>query len=309
MKISRRRKYNKRSKYTKRVKYTRHTKHGGKHYKNKRTYRKHPRKLKHKSRLQRGGVFFIRDGKEWISFPDVYNKGTEIPLKSPDKRKVFFTFHGEKQKQVIKIENMALHYLRTKADDADDADSDDDSDKEDRVLEFKKRVVIGNFSCEVVLMEIIVYPLNREPLDRERKSKHEYKFMIKLSDTVTPSEDFRLSTELSVLSYFNDTYEAQIQAAIHAKKPRLLPNLPNINVDYLSRMVVNHEGELEVEHGLIFTSTQKEEEKFYFPKELVEEYSNKINFKKITDAITELRNRGERLISNSYAAGDSHITA
>jgi hypothetical protein len=57
MKISRRRKHNKRSKYTKRVKYTRHTKRGGgKHYKNKRTYRKHPRKLKHKSRLQRGGV-------------------------------------------------------------------------------------------------------------------------------------------------------------------------------------------------------------------------------------------------------------
>lgn len=56
MKISRRRKHNKRSKYTKRVTYTRHTKHGGgKHYKNKRTYRKHPRKLKHKSRLQRGG--------------------------------------------------------------------------------------------------------------------------------------------------------------------------------------------------------------------------------------------------------------
>ena len=57
MKISRRRKHNKRSKHTKRSKYTRHTKHGGgKHYKNKRTYRKHPRKLKHKIRLQRGGV-------------------------------------------------------------------------------------------------------------------------------------------------------------------------------------------------------------------------------------------------------------
>ncbi len=65
MKISRRRKYNKRSKYTKRFKYTRHTKRGGgKHYKNKRTYRKHPRKLKHKSRLQRGGV--IQRYNDWM---------------------------------------------------------------------------------------------------------------------------------------------------------------------------------------------------------------------------------------------------
>ena len=45
----------KRRKHTKRAKYTRHTKHRGKQYKNKRTYRKHPRKLKHKSRLQNGG--------------------------------------------------------------------------------------------------------------------------------------------------------------------------------------------------------------------------------------------------------------
>ena len=46
----------KRGKHTKRVKYTRRIKHGGKKYKNKRTYHKHPRKLKHKSRLQNGGV-------------------------------------------------------------------------------------------------------------------------------------------------------------------------------------------------------------------------------------------------------------
>jgi hypothetical protein len=56
MKISKRMRHAKHGKHTKRAKYTRHTKHRGKQYKNKRTYRKHPRKLKHKSRLQKGGV-------------------------------------------------------------------------------------------------------------------------------------------------------------------------------------------------------------------------------------------------------------
>lgn len=59
MKISKRMRHAKRGKHTKRAKYTRHTKHRGKQYKNKRTYRKHPRKLKHKSRLQKGGDPYI----------------------------------------------------------------------------------------------------------------------------------------------------------------------------------------------------------------------------------------------------------
>jgi len=58
--------------YTKHYKYMRHTKHGGggKKYKTKRTYHKHSRKLKHKSRLQKGGMWRSRKvAPELFEFP------------------------------------------------------------------------------------------------------------------------------------------------------------------------------------------------------------------------------------------------
>ena len=61
--------------YTKRYKYMRHTKHGGKQYKTKRTYRKHSRKLKHKSRLQKGGM--------WSSSSKVAPEPFKFPTPAP----------------------------------------------------------------------------------------------------------------------------------------------------------------------------------------------------------------------------------
>ena len=101
MKLSRRVKHAKRIKHTKRVKYTRHTKNGGKQYKHKRTYRKHLRKLKHKSRLQKGGVDpqtdFTFYGKEYAfslpKFPvELAQISTRLYYKKSERTGFFKTF-------------------------------------------------------------------------------------------------------------------------------------------------------------------------------------------------------------------------
>jgi hypothetical protein len=154
-------------------------------------------------------------------------------------------------------------------------------------------------------MEIIVYPL------KNKISKHRYKFMITLSDNTIPSEDINLSAKLCVKSFFDNTYETQLQDAIDKKKPNLLPNLPDIipytELNTSDQMHISPDGKLKFEYGFATETTRTTEKQIvYFP---IEAYSNRTNLEKITDAISTLRDSGERVIDRSRAAIVSYHTA
>ena len=206
MKISRRRKHNKRSKYT------RHTKHGGgKHYKNKRTYRKHPRKLKHKIRLQRGGVITETQKKNYTLRLD-----SEFPV---DATYLFDTSYVTLTTEI----KLSLYYQ----------DLDYVYDRPERKPELLLRDIKNpeirkdakEFTCNIELVSVRV-----TNYDDDVPSKHTYKFKLSFyTGSKYRMENYSI-TYLELSLVFGVAWKQQLTRELAKEDPKtqVLPAIPDL---------------------------------------------------------------------------------
>jgi hypothetical protein len=232
MKISRRRKHNKRSKYTKRVTYTRHTKHGGgKHYKHKRTYRKHPRKLKHKSRLQRGGVktetekkFYtvILDPEDFPSDAMYLFNISYVELITETKLSLYFQDLNYYDKPSRGIPELLLNVIENP----------------------EIRRPITEFSCDIELVSVRATNYNIP----DKPSKHTYKFKLSFYTGGKLRRENCSITYLELSLVFDVAWKTQLntdkETSPNANLPALpdLPALPAIQAIPAPDIPENHSG-------------------------------------------------------------------